>query len=900
MSTDLEPSDLTPWWRPLAPSDRWALAWFVAIASVLFIVPALFGHPAIDADNLIQNFPLRVLAGRQLATGHLPLLDPLTNSGTPLLGGLNAGALYPLTLLYAFIPPLVAWVFNMIVVYVTGAVGMFALLRWHRVRTGPAFVAGISYAYCGAMIGQMVHLGVVQGYSFVPWGMLLMLALSRRLTRVRSDASIVELARVGLPWVLGIAALWGMTFLSGEPRSISSIELLTIVVVPCVLILRSSYWLNSWRLRVAYVATLAVGFAWGVGLGLIQLLPGWSFINYSERNSISYAYFGAGSLAARWTALLFTPNLFGGNGAFGQQGYFANYNLAEVTGYAGVLALVAGVAFLTRVRWRGWRGDDRDYMIYVVILVVGLFATWGSFTPLGHIFHKIPLYGSTRLQSRSVILVDFPLSVFLGWWLQRIREGAASRAGLGPRSRWVSATPALVIVAGSALLLGWGPWVLNKIHISGGNVNLEEGLQLSNILHLVIALVAALAVLFLARNAKRLFVVLMVVLVADLVVFLLFTSTGLVGGQGPREASESFAHRLLGTTGRFALVDAAGEHTAVYRQLGEPNMNVFTHLASVQGYGSLISNLYDDATGTHPQASLNACHLAAGTFTQLRLSAIAISSSQLMTSTSYSRSVPHSCVKQTAAPSLHRYFGEVLPVGLVRLNGVGNNEISSSTISIQLLNAAGHVIKGHRWTFPGGYIRGVADFKGVPAAGILVSSPTGVTVGDTVVTPSHSKASYRLDTNFQLAVAATTWRLTSTQDTFSVFKAVTVRPRAWLVSASAGSVTHVRTAMWGDAWVSVTLNSRSALERSEAYLPGWRATAVNDATGQVEQLKVMRAGLIEKVEVPRGKWVIHFHYHAPYIEVSTAASAASVVLWLGVSAGLLLTRRRRRGSKVRT
>ena len=34
---------------------------------VLFIIPALAGHPAIDADNLIQNFPLRVLAGRQLA-----------------------------------------------------------------------------------------------------------------------------------------------------------------------------------------------------------------------------------------------------------------------------------------------------------------------------------------------------------------------------------------------------------------------------------------------------------------------------------------------------------------------------------------------------------------------------------------------------------------------------------------------------------------------------------------------------------------------------------------------------------------------------------------------------------------------------------------------------------------
>jgi UDP-2,3-diacylglucosamine pyrophosphatase LpxH len=100
--------------------------------------------------------------------------------------------------------------------------------------------------------------------------------------------------------------------------------------------------------------------------------------------------------------------------------------------------------------------------------------------------------------------------------------------------------------------------------------------------------------------------------------------------------------------------------------------------------------------------------------------------------------------------------------------------------------------------------------------------------------------------------------------------------------------------------VSVTLAKASALERSEAYLPGWRATAVNDVTGTVDQLKVTRAGLIEKIEVPRGKWVIHFHYHAPYIEVSFAATVVSLALWIGVSSTLLVRRRRKRSDKVLT
>jgi hypothetical protein len=134
----------------------------------------------------------------------------------------------------------------------------------------------------------------------------------------------------------------------------------------------------------------------------------------------------------RWTSLLFIPDIFGGNGSLGQPNYFAHYNLPEVTGYAGLLALIATFAFLAKLTRRGWKGEDRDYVLYFVILVVGLFATWGSYTPLGHVFRHIPLYGSTRLQSRNVILVDFAMSAMLGWWFHRLQTHRRSGRG-GPR-----------------------------------------------------------------------------------------------------------------------------------------------------------------------------------------------------------------------------------------------------------------------------------------------------------------------------------------------------------------------------------------------------------------------------------------------------------------------------------
>jgi hypothetical protein len=865
------------------------MLWLIVVPVALFLIPALMGRPGIDADNLIQNYPLRVLVGRQLASGHLPLLNPLANSGTPLLGGMNAGALYPLTIIFAFVPPIAAWLVNLIVVYFVAALGVFSLLRWHGLRTWSSFVAGVGYAYTGAMIGQIVHLGVIQGYSFLPWMTLLMLALSKRLTDVPNDASRGEMIRCLWPWSAGVGLLWGLTFLTGEPRAIADMELVILVVVPGVLLLRSTFWMSTWRQRVWYVLTLLVGFAWGVGLGLVQLLPGWSFINFSQRSTISYGYFGDGSLAVHWTALLFNPDLFGGNGALAQTGYFANYNLAEVTGYAGIVALLGAAAFFTRLTRRGWRGRERDYTLYVVVMVVGLFATWGSFTPLGHVFRAIPLFGSTRLQSRNVILVDFALAVFTGWWLDAVMAPTRERVGLGRRSKWLTLAPAFVVVALCVGLLGWGPALINGVGITDGKAYLATGLKFLTALHLVVAL-AAIAVVIGWRQSRHALRWLLVVFVVDLVVFSLFTSTGLVGGPQPSMPSKKFAAQELGTKGRFALVDFAGQHTNQYRALGEPNMNVFTGLASAQGYGSLISTIYDNATGTHPQAMVDACHLANGTFEQLRLATVAISSSQLASVTTQPRVRSHSCVKLAPSTSTRRYFGQVWRVSSVTLESATAQVAARGEMSLRFMNRNGQLI-GTPYVLATSSSTTLHLTRAIQAAGFEVTSPSALHVVGAYVRRSSGQME-QLNSNFQLAVSTSSWRLSATPGTFAIFRATSLRPAAWVSKPTSGArVTDVRYASWGDAWVSVRAAKPSILVRSEAYLPGWRATARNVSSGRSLGLVVHRRGLVQSVTVPSGTWVIHFHYHAPYIERGLAGSAISWLLLAGAAVGLAKRRR---------
>jgi hypothetical protein len=872
----------------------------VVVPTLLFVLPALLGHPAIDGDNLIQNFPLRVLAGQQIASGHLPLFNPLANSGTPLLGGLNAGALYPLTVIFAFVPAIAAWIINCVAVYVIAATGMFALLRWHGMRTLSSFAAAMSFAYSGAMIGQLVHLGVVQGFAYVPWAALILVSLSRRLSLEPATTTWRHYVRIAKPWVWGYALLWGLTFLTGEPRGIADIELLTLIVGPSVLLVRSSYWIQTWRGRVAYVVALAGGLAWGIAIGLVQLLPGWSFIGVSQRSSISYSFFGAGSLVVRWTSLLFMPDIFGGNGALGQPYYFAHYNLPEVTGYAGLLALIATFAFLAKVTRRGWKGEDRDYVLYFVVLVVGLFATWGSYTPLGHVFRHIPLYGNTRLQSRNVILVDFAMSALLGWWFHRLQTRRMAEASLEGRRKWITLSPAFVVIALSAGLFVWGARIVSYLGVFPQQEDLARDMFLSYGLHLVIAAVAVLALLR-WRSSKNLMKVVLGVLSVDVLVFLIFSATALFGGSGPTEPSAAHAIAILGTDGRTALVDQGGAHQNQFRALGVPNMNVFTKLPSVQGYGSLISTNYDNSTGTHPQAAIDPCRLADGTFAQLRLATLAVSYAQLTHNVIVPVPAAPNCRQAPPTTTANRYFGQMLNVESLSVHGRGGRRVATGMVTLTLLGANGRSdgdvereVGRTDMTFP-------MPVRTNASAGFELTASTDISIGKVEVTQLRPvDVTYEVDSPLQEALDSSHWRLAETIGTYSVFKAVTVRPTMWLTDPSLGTLTHVKNAAYGDTWVSVNATSAVTLVRSMAYLPGWRAVARNVKTGESVPLKVRSNGLIQQVAVPKGEWTIHFHYHAPYIELGLTASTVGVVLILGVGAYLVLEDRRRRADKVRS
>jgi hypothetical protein len=196
----------TAWRRQ---GDVVAVVLLVTLPAVIFGVPALLGHAVLPGDDLTQNLPLRVLAGREIRAGHLPLFDPYIWSGAPLLAGWNAAAAYPLTWLFAVLPGAGAWTINMIATWAVAGLGMFCFLRALRLASLASLLGAFSFAFAGGMSAQVTHFGLVAGMSWVP----VMLLSILRLSQDRRAAS-----RLG--WTAVLATATGLVILAGEPRAI--------------------------------------------------------------------------------------------------------------------------------------------------------------------------------------------------------------------------------------------------------------------------------------------------------------------------------------------------------------------------------------------------------------------------------------------------------------------------------------------------------------------------------------------------------------------------------------------------------------------------------------------------------------------------------------------------------
>jgi hypothetical protein len=896
--------------RRWPPGDAVALAVLVALPVLVFGVPSLLGHPVLPGDDLAQNFPLRVLAGQQIRSGHLPLYDPYIWSGAPLLAGWNAGAAYPLTLLFAFVPASAAWALNLIVTWAAAGAGMFFFLRALRLASLPSFLGALSFTFAGAMSAQVGHFGLVAGMSWVPVQLLAVL----RLSETRSVTS-------RLRWTAVLAGAIGLTILAGEPRAIDD---------ACVIVLIYAAWRIA-RLGRRYgpaAASVAAGVALGVCLGAVQWLPGLAAISTSQRAASSSALFDSGSLPHKWLLLMLVPDLLGGSGSFGQPGYFAHYNLAEVTSYVGILPLVAAFALLGRVRLRP---RPPEWVWWHVMALAGVILALGGNTPAGPLLMHLPLFGGQRLQSRNIFVADLALAVLLAYWADQPSGEPAQR--LGPadgahRRRletFLAILPPLGMIAAVVLGLSWGAGLLHWLGVSSGAAAVAGRLKLWLVPYALIGAGAIALVIAGRRLPPRLrsrwlggFILL------DLVVFTLLSvvavnpglgssvptaagsagtaSHAATGSQGSRAARLSPSGQArapaprpiaaLGRPGRFAVYDPDELGMQELPVLGSPDLNVISATPSVQGYSSIVDGRYASATGSHlatgeGQDVLSPRAIGSGILDQLATSSLFTVPRYLITTGKRPRPAagPPGAGDREVAPDQQAtwYFATELDVSKLEDPDSDARQDAATGTQIGLVTPGGSTRWFNAYAASASLL---AIHLRHPVASVAMVGRAGgkpCPLGPPSIAVPGGNV-FVADGQLQNALVPPRWGFAGHDGSFAVFvDHFAKRPLSLQAlpgqSASGASVRRVAGPVTEPTAAAVSSPHGVRVVRSVAAIPGWSATW-HPRDGPPAALAVHPAGLVQAVDVPSGTGLVTWSYVPPGFRLGGALSLGAAVLVL--------------------
>lgn len=892
---------------------------------LIFVLPALAGHPVLPGDDLTQSLPLRELAGQQLRHGQLPLLDPYIWSGAPLLGGWNAGAAYPLTALFAVLPGTAAWTINMAAIWWAAGLGTYAFLRALSLSPVPSLLGALSFAFAGAMAAQVSHVGLETGLSWVPLALLAVLRLSQG-----------RGARAALGWTCALAIAVALIILAGEPRAITD----AVIIVGGYAGWRACR--AGWQWATGrYLALVLGGSLLGAAAGAVQLLPGVAAVDSSQRITHGAALFNSGSLEHLWLLLFLVPDLFGGSGSFGQPAFFSNYNLTEVTSYVGLAPLVAAVALLVRRRWR----PLPEWLIWHLLAVAGVLLALGSFTPLGHLLIHVPFFGGQRLQSRNLVITDFALAVLLGYWAQEWLDREPDRQRLADLARRLaSAVPAVAAVAVAIAALIWGPglprWLGLSAAMSAPAARLRPWV-------LPAAALGCLAVLLvwcgprLGQVARRRALVWFVS--ADLVAFALLAAVAVAPGSGSsgeppvttgtagglpatvpgHEQAPVVPASALTRGGRFAIYDPALLDGRQLPAIGSPDGNITARTPSIEGYSAIVDATYASVTGSHlatgdGQDVLSPRAIGDGALDQLGTSVLLTQAAYLITPAGSAPASPAPPGTRPVPPLLRTgtrrlgpgqpgtwYLGAALPVTSVTIPVSGDQAAAGRGLRVGLVPASGLVDwltigpgQGqHAGQGQGSTVTGAAGHPVRAVAIRVVAGPAGAALGAPLARTAGG--SFLANGPLQDALVPPRWAFDRMDGSFAVFRNTSARPPLRLRAAGTGppagaSVRATAGPAFAPSAAAVSSPHGATVIRSAAAIPGWTARWQPAGHGPATALPVRRSGLVQAVTVPAGRGRLSWRYSPPGARSGLLISLAALLVLAGLAAAAMLRRRRAR------
>lgn len=410
------------------PSKRFAVITILILLPILYFYPAVIGKAGLlDGDGWNYALGLRILVARMAASWTLPLWNPYTFGGMPLLATVQVGALYPLNWLFAIFPAGAATKIMQIGNFHLALTGAYLYARSIELNRVSALITGIIFAFGGFMMAHIEPTNIIATAVYLPW---ILLAIER----LRQQ--------VNWRWIVLGSLFLTLQIIAGHPQPTFYSFLVATAYAVFSLFARAEP-----KQRRRFAAALAMVAVCGLLLSAVQWLPAMELQRQGERAQVSYEFFSGFAMPPRRLLTLIFPFFFGG---YAQPPYRIPFwdswwETKWVCGYAGLLGLLLGLIALLRAR------RNRLVWFWAGVAAVSLGLAMGPHLPFGinSLLYRIPGLNLFRCSYRHLYEFSFALAALAG-------IGANSLARLEPQQAKRTARRAALLltalVAGTTLM----------------------------------------------------------------------------------------------------------------------------------------------------------------------------------------------------------------------------------------------------------------------------------------------------------------------------------------------------------------------------------------------------------------------------------------------------------------
>lgn len=332
-------------------------------------------------DPIKQQYPWRELSVALEKKFLLPLWNPYSLSGTPLLANFQSASFYPLNILFLILPFSLGWSIIIMLQPLLAAFFLYFYLDNLKLNKWACALGGITFAFSGFFV------------SWLEWGTVLHSGLWLPLILLCIDKIFYKNKRC-LFWIVLFIFSLSSSFFAGHLQTFFYVFSVSLTY----LILRWRQYKKKKRIASIFVGSylLVIVFI------AIQLFPTLQFIQLSARDIDQANWQNNPGWFISWIHLVqfIAPDFFGNPATLN---YWSIFNYGEFIGYIGIFSLIMALTAIL------FRRDKKTLYFTSLCLVSFIFAFPTLISKLPFVF-QIPLL-STSQPTRIMFLIDFSLAV---------------------------------------------------------------------------------------------------------------------------------------------------------------------------------------------------------------------------------------------------------------------------------------------------------------------------------------------------------------------------------------------------------------------------------------------------------------------------------------------------------